>query len=102
MIFQYAAVGCELTSKPVDDSNSLVVLTTQIQFDKGDNSALCRLSIVNNTIYEGKKQFTLSLTSPDKVLLGVGKQAIISLDDPDDGRSCDLSLYFVYLTAFYF
>ena len=75
-----------MTSKPEADNNRLVVLTPQIQFDKGDNSALCRLSVSDNSLYEGRNQFTLSLTSPDKVLVGQRELAMISLDDPEDGE----------------
>ncbi|XP_067933161.1 extracellular matrix organizing protein FRAS1-like [Watersipora subatra] len=84
-LYSYGSIGCELTTEGDEHfSPDLVVLTPLLQFEKGDNSAMCKLSIVNDTVYEGPEQFTLSIVSPSKMLAGVKKQVSIVLDDPED------------------
>lgn len=79
-------VGCELASDSDEHSSSdFTLLTPQIQFDKGDNSATCKLSVINDTVYEGVEEFSLKLVSPVKVLLGGRREAHITLTDMEDG-----------------
>lgn len=79
-------MGCELSSDgEAHFSTDLTVLTPQIQFERGDKSAVCRLTVVNDTLYEGDEVFKLKLVSPIKVLLGATNEALITIMDPEDG-----------------
>ena len=80
-------MSCQLTSDGDEHpSTDLVLLTPQVQFNRGDNSALCRLSVINDTAYEGIEHFNLSLVSPIKVLIGGRNTVSISLSDVGDGK----------------
>lgn len=66
-------------------SSDLTILTTQIQFAKGDKSSLCRLSVTNDSVYEGIEHFNVKLSSPDRTILGHKHEATLSLSDQEDG-----------------
>lgn len=54
---------------------------------------MCRISVVNDSIYEDSEKFVLDLITPDRVLLGINTQSYITLTDSEDGKK-GLSLWF--------
>jgi len=65
-------------------SSDIIVLTPQIQFEKGHTTSACRLSIVNDTVYEGVEDFVLKLSSPVKTLMADDSSVSIRLTDLED------------------
>ena len=75
-------------------STDITVLTNQIQFARGDKSSFCRLSVTNDSLYEGLEQFSVKLSSPDRTILGDKHEAMLSLTDPEDGKLiCRFTFY---------
>lgn len=72
-----------------NSSDDIKVLTPQIQFEKGVKTSHCKLSIINDEVFEDIETFKLELSSPDRALLGSKTTTTITMTDAEDGKTLD-------------
>lgn len=59
-----------------------------LRFDKGERENLCRVVIIDDSLYEGEESFNVTLSMPVGGRLGMHYPTtkVSILEDPDDGK----------------
>lgn len=61
-----------------------------MRFDRGEREKLCRVMVIDDSLYEGEESFNVSLAMPVGGRLGLHYHTtkVNILEDADDGKPC--------------